>query len=95
MQARVEQFVQDCQHLANMTNGNDIMLTMGTDFTYSNAWPWSASAVLPAELHACQFCSTPLRPIQSFAECLTYKCNEIALSCDPAYACLRQAVPCT
>ena len=37
---RLEQFIKACQGLANVTYGNDIMLTMGTDFTYSNAWPW-------------------------------------------------------
>ncbi|KAK9786492.1 hypothetical protein WJX73_000911 [Symbiochloris irregularis] len=37
---RVEQFVQACKRLGNMTRGNDIMIPMGTDFTYSNAWPW-------------------------------------------------------
>ena len=37
---RIEQFIKACERLANMTYGNDIMLTMGTDFTYSNAWPW-------------------------------------------------------
>ena len=37
---RVEHFVQQAQGLAAMTRGEDIMFTMGTDFTYSNAFPW-------------------------------------------------------
>ena len=37
---RIEEFVKACQKLSNVTYGNDIMLTMGTDFTYSNAFVW-------------------------------------------------------
>ena len=37
---RVDAFVLECQKIANETRGNDIMLTMGTDFTYTNAWTW-------------------------------------------------------
>ena len=37
---RVDAFVLECQKIANETRGNDIMLTMGTDFTYVNAWTW-------------------------------------------------------
>ena len=38
--SRIEEFVEACQKLSNVTYGNDIMLTMGTDFTYSNAFVW-------------------------------------------------------
>jgi alpha-mannosidase len=37
---RVNTFVQRCYELANVTRGNDIMLTMGSDFHYSNAHVW-------------------------------------------------------
>lgn len=40
VEQRVEAFVQQCRWLASVTRGNDIMLTMGTDFTYSNAHVW-------------------------------------------------------
>ncbi len=30
---RLEAFVAECDKLSNVTRGNDIMLTMGTDFT--------------------------------------------------------------
>ena len=39
----VDRFVTECQDIANQTRGNDIMLTMGTDFTYSNAHIWCAA----------------------------------------------------
>lgn len=38
--SRVEDFVAACLSLANVTYGSDIMLTMGTDFTFSNAFVW-------------------------------------------------------
>ncbi len=38
--ARMDDFVKACRELANVTRGNDIMLTMGTDFQYSNAFVW-------------------------------------------------------
>jgi len=38
--SRIEEFVEACRKLSNVTYGNDIMLTMGTDFTYSNAFVW-------------------------------------------------------
>jgi alpha-mannosidase len=41
---RVEAFVRACKGLGNITRGDDIMLTMGTDFTYSNAHVWCAPA---------------------------------------------------
>lgn len=37
---RLDQFVLECQKRFNVTHGNDIMLTMGTDFTYANAFIW-------------------------------------------------------
>lgn len=37
---KVDAFVLECQKIANETRGDDIMLTMGTDFTYTNAWTW-------------------------------------------------------
>ncbi|BDA45668.1 Lysosomal alpha-mannosidase [Coccomyxa sp. Obi] len=37
---RLDQFVLECQKRFNVTYGNDIMLTMGTDFTYANAFIW-------------------------------------------------------
>ena len=40
--SRIEEFVAACLQLSNVTVGNDIMLTMGTDFTYSNAFVWCA-----------------------------------------------------
>lgn len=30
---RVSAFVAECDHIFNSTQGNDIMITMGTDFT--------------------------------------------------------------
>ena len=38
--SRVEDFVAACLALSNVTYGDDIMLTMGTDFTFSNAFVW-------------------------------------------------------
>ena len=46
VQARVDDFVNECNKRFNVsqgndkTNANDIMLTMGTDFTYANAFVW-------------------------------------------------------
>lgn len=37
---RVDAFVQRCHEIANMTRGNDIMLTMGSDFHYAAAHVW-------------------------------------------------------
>ena len=34
---RVDAFVQQCHELANVTRGNDIMLTIGSDFQFANA----------------------------------------------------------
>ena len=42
VQSRVEDFVAACMDSFNHTRGNDIMLTMGTDFTYANAFVWCA-----------------------------------------------------
>ena len=36
----IDNFILQCQKISNVTRGNDIMLTMGTDFTYTNAWTW-------------------------------------------------------
>ena len=41
----VANFVTQCMSLAAVTRGNDIMLTMGTDFTYANAFLWCALTV--------------------------------------------------
>lgn len=38
--SRNKDFVQACLALSNITRGNDIMLTMGTDFTFANAFTW-------------------------------------------------------
>ncbi len=35
VEERVEKFVKECDKLFNVTRGDDIMLTMGTDFTVS------------------------------------------------------------
>jgi alpha-mannosidase len=40
VEERVNTFVQRCFELANVTRGKDIMLTMGSDFHYSNAHVW-------------------------------------------------------
>ena len=40
IEERVETFVQRCFELANMTVGDDIMLTMGSDFHYAAAHVW-------------------------------------------------------
>ena len=48
--AIVDRFIHECQRIANETRGNDIMLTMGTDFTYSNAWTWQGPLPAPARL---------------------------------------------
>ena len=40
VEQRIDDFVRTCEELANVTRGNDIMLTMGTDFQYSNAFVW-------------------------------------------------------
>lgn len=40
VEQRIDDFVRACQELANVTRGNDILLTMGTDFQYSNAFVW-------------------------------------------------------
>lgn len=40
VQERVEAFVEACRDYANHTVGNDIMLTMGSDFHYANAHVW-------------------------------------------------------
>ena len=70
VEQRVHDFVRACQELANVTRGNDVMLTMGTDFQYSNAFVWCAGTpqrragggadppALRAE-HARQICSAP------------------------------------
>lgn len=42
VQQRVDEFVKACEDISNVTRGNDIMLPMGTDFTYANAHYWSA-----------------------------------------------------
>ena len=42
---RVEHFVQQAQGLNGFTRGNDVMFTMGTDFTYSNALLWYTSCL--------------------------------------------------
>lgn len=33
VEERIGKFVHECERIANVTRGNDIMLTMGTDFT--------------------------------------------------------------
>ena len=33
----VDAFVERCRELANVTAGNDIMLTIGSDFQFANA----------------------------------------------------------
>lgn len=40
MVRRVQDFVDACTGIANVTRGSDIMLTMGTDFEYANAHVW-------------------------------------------------------
>ena len=40
MPAIIDKFITECQGISNVTRGDDIMLTMGTDFTYSNAFTW-------------------------------------------------------
>ena len=40
VEERVEAFVAACEALAGMTRGNEIMLTMGSDFHYSAAEGW-------------------------------------------------------
>ncbi|GAB4821252.1 hypothetical protein N2152v2_008298 [Parachlorella kessleri] len=37
VQERVDSFVARCKEIANVTRGNDIIVTMGSDFWYSNA----------------------------------------------------------
>lgn len=37
VQERVDAFVEQCHVLANVTRGNDIMLTIGSDFQFANA----------------------------------------------------------
>lgn len=37
---RVDKFVEQAFLLSNVTRGNDVMFTMGTDFTYANAHVW-------------------------------------------------------
>jgi alpha-mannosidase len=37
VQERVDAFVEQCRALANVTRGNDIMLTIGSDFQFANA----------------------------------------------------------
>ena len=38
VEERVEAFVAECDKLFNVTRGNDIMITMGTDFTVRNGF---------------------------------------------------------
>ena len=33
VEERVAAFVKECDHIFSFTRGNDIMITMGTDFT--------------------------------------------------------------
>jgi len=40
VQDRVNDFVKRCDAISSVTKGNDIMLTMGSDFHYSNAHSW-------------------------------------------------------
>jgi alpha-mannosidase len=40
VEERVDLFVKGCLEIANATQGSDIMLTMGSDFYYSNAHVW-------------------------------------------------------
>ena len=40
VQQRVDEFVKACEDISSVTHGNDIMLPMGTDFTYANAHYW-------------------------------------------------------
>jgi hypothetical protein len=46
VQDRLNQFMDECDKRFNVSQGNDItgandiMLTMGTDFTYANAFVW-------------------------------------------------------
>ncbi len=47
VQQRVDEFVKACEDISNVTRGNDIMLPMGTDFTYANAHYWSAASCNP------------------------------------------------
>ena len=61
MDSRVEDFVAACHSLSNVTYGDDIMLTMGTDFTFSNAFVWYGTA-LPWKSH--------LRPMPSVWSCI-------------------------
>lgn len=40
VQARLDQFVQKVWEQSNMTRGNHVMWTMGSDFNYEDAQPW-------------------------------------------------------
>ena len=67
VEQRIDAFVRACEEMANVTRGNDIMLTMGTDFQYSNAFVWCAAGMLQRQvkgqaMHWCKakpsrFCS--------------------------------------
>lgn len=75
----VQNFVTQCMSLAAVTRGNDIMLTMGTDFTYANAFLWCA-------LLGCrQDCATAV-----WATCFLRPCQRMCPP-QPHAACLADA----
>ncbi len=41
MRERLDKFVHECERIFNVTRGDDIMLTMGTDFTVRFSFLWS------------------------------------------------------
>ena len=63
MEQRVEEFVKAYEVISNVTRGNDIMLPMGTDFTYSNAHYWGAAACMPAMMHSGNGAPMHSRPV--------------------------------
>lgn len=78
---RIEQFVTACQHIANVTRGNDIMLTMGTDFTYSNSWPWCVCACACACSYACVLVCVQVCAFVRVLSCECLRTHEDAYVC--------------
>ena len=79
---RVQLFVSECMKTAASTRGNDIMLTMGTDFTYANAFVWCDGAphhavdFVPAEADAVMLLLEPTRGFCRFVLRLTHAYGE-------------------
>ena len=59
VEQRVEEFVNACGVISNVTRGNDIMLPMGTDFTYANAHYWYAASNMSLSHHNRRFVEPP------------------------------------